>query len=170
MNNHLKWIVACALTSLTTSILAQENMHWYKNETACADVAVTVRSYCKRDEDLSMNSFCTKQQLTLKSADGKLIEKNNLLEKEPPSKEFHVLGSIRCVNGRDDKPYLYMIFDNGGNCDACEIDALMDLNGKWKKYDKKWFVSGSEKREIQKRSENWFKAKSFYLENKTEIK
>jgi hypothetical protein len=173
MNNFLKIALAClAGMAAITAVAAEDEMRWYTNEMTCANVTVTVtvQSYCKNNDDVSTNSFCTMQKMILKSGDRKAIVKKNLLEKEPARNEFHALSTLRCVTGREDKNYLYMTLDNGGNCDDCEINAVMDLQGKWKRYDRKWFVSGAEKQEITKRSAGWFKAEAFYLNNKIEIK
>jgi hypothetical protein len=171
MQHFLKNAFACLAGMVAiTAVAAEDDMRWYTNEMVCANVSVTVQSYCKNNDDVATNSFCTMQKMILKEGDKKSIVKKNLLEKEPSQNEFHALGSIRCVTGKNDKPYLYMILSNGGNCAECEIDAAMDLHGKWKWYDKKWFVFGVEKREINKYSKGWFKAEAFYLNNKIELK
>lgn len=170
LKTNLKLALSLLFGMGAIDAIAANDMHWFNNEMSCAGTKVTVQSYCKNDDDRLINTFCTRQKMILQDANGKEIVKSNLLEKEPARKEFHVLGSMRCVSGKDDKPYLYMILDNSGNCDACEINAIMDLNGKWKRYDKKWFVSGVEKRAIQKHSKDWFKSEAFYLKNKIEIK
>jgi rRNA processing protein Gar1 len=146
---------------------SEPEMAWFKNEMVCAGTKVIVRSYCKNEADEPVNSFCTKQGLILENLNKrKMID--NLLDKEPSRNDFHVVGLIRCVMGANEKPYLYVSLDNGGNCDNCEISAIMDLNGKWKRYDKHWYVSGAERKEISRRENDWFRQKSFLLKNKIE--
>lgn len=167
MKNTTKWLLACLGASAFSGAWALDDMHWYKNEMTCADVKVTVFSNCQNAPDVSANSFCVAQKITFVDAAGKEAKKKNLLDKEPARGDFHVLGSIRCVAGKNNKPYLFMIFSNGGNCDTCEIDAVMDLRGKWIRHDKKWFVRGAERRDINSREQRWFSStEAFYLENK----
>lgn len=170
MNRIKKILCFCIFISSIGNAWALEDMHWFKNELNCSDVKVTVYSYCQKEENTTMNSFCSQQKITFDNANGSQIKKENLLDKEPVRRNFHVLGSMRCVFGENQKPYLYMILDNGGNCDACEIDAVMDLQGRWKRYDRKWLVSGKEKLDIKKRENDWFhKTTAFYLHNKIEV-
>ncbi|MES2050042.1 MAG: hypothetical protein V4447_16705 [Pseudomonadota bacterium] len=156
-----------AFCSFVTSAFASDDMRWFKNEITCGSTQVIVRSYCKDDVDEPVNSFCTKQTLTVETLNKK-IEINNLLEKEPSLGNFHVSGLIRCVADTANRPYLYLTLDNGGNCNVCEVSAIMDLNGKWKRYGKRWFVDGKERKEIAKHEKAWFKHESFLLKNKNE--
>jgi hypothetical protein len=156
-----------AFFSFVTSAFASDDMRWFKNEMMCSNAQVSVRSYCKDDVDEPVNSFCTKQTLTVKTIDKK-IEINNLLEKEPSLGNFHVVGLIRCVSDSSNRPYLYLTLDNGGNCNSCEVSAIMDLTGKWKRYGKRWFVDGKERKEIARLENTWFKQESFLLKNKLE--
>lgn len=157
------------MTFTTISACAEsENkneMRWFRNELTCEDTKVTVRSFCKDEKEYSINSFCTAQSMSLEK-NGERITIRNLLKNEPVRDNFHTLGSVRCVMNSYMKPYLYLILDNGGNCDGCEINAVMDLNGDWKMYDKKWFSSGQERKEIKKGLKIWFRSPETYIENK----
>lgn len=165
--NIARVIYGLAFFSFATCALAENDMRWFKNEMMCADVQVTVKSYCKDDVDEPVNSFCTKQTLTVEAINKK-IEVKNLLEKEPWLGNFHVTGLIRCVADTSNRHYLYLTLDNGGNCNSCEVSAVMDLNGKWKRYGKRWYVAGKERKEITQNAHAWFKQESFLLKNKTE--
>jgi hypothetical protein len=156
-----------AFSSFVTGALASDNMRWFKNEMMCSNAQVTVRSYCKDDADEPVNSFCTRQTLRVETLN-KNIEVNNLLEKEPSLGNFHVTGLIRCVADTANKPYLYLTLDNGGNCNVCEVSAIIDLDGKWKRYGKRWYVNGKERKEIEMHETAWFKQDSFLLKNKIE--
>ncbi|MDO8653128.1 MAG: hypothetical protein Q7R66_13165 [Undibacterium sp.] len=163
----VKTVLAIALCSIAASALALDDMRWFKNELICAETKVIVRSYCKNEVDEPVNSFCTKQVLTLETADKK-IKIDNLLEKEPFLGNFHVAGLIRCVAVTSNKPYLYITLDNGGNCNGCEVSAIMNLHGKWKRYGRRWYVAGIERKEISRHENAWFKQESFLLKNKIE--
>jgi hypothetical protein len=163
------WIaVVFQLCLITTSAFAEYDMRWYRNEMICETVKVTVLSYCKNDADERANTFCVQQKLILENQGKKKI-KNNLLEKEPSRNDFHSVRSLTCVKAKNDKPYLFLSLGNGGNCDACEVSATMDLNGKWKRYDRRWYTSGDERKVMTIGDEKWWRQDSFFLINKTEV-
>jgi hypothetical protein len=104
------------------------------------------------------------QTLVLERPGKKKIARN-LLEKEPSRGYFHSVGLVRCVAGNS-RNYLYLSLDNGGNCSGCENQALMDLDGNWKRYGNRWYARPAEKEDIARHHEAWFKQESILLENK----
>lgn len=147
------------------SAFAEDEMRWYINEYACADIKITVRSYCRDEGNPGPNSFCGKQTLTARRLDGTSFRRN-LLTHEPYKDYFRIAGSLRCGIGASSKPYLYIVLDNGGSCADCEIDGVLSLtDGRWKKYGKRWYAKGKERTDIARREYQWFKQEAFYLEN-----
>lgn len=165
--NIARAVYGLAFYSFAMSALAEYDMRWYKNEMTCEDVKITVLSYCKNDVDEKVNTFCVQQKLILENQGTKKI-KNNLLEKEPSRNDFHSVRSLTCVKAKNDKSYLFLSLGNGGNCGTCEVSATMDLNGKWKRYDRRWYTSGNERKIIAAGEKKWWRQDSFFLINKME--
>lgn len=159
-----------ALLAMTLSIQAQysfaDDMRWFKNELTCADTKVIVHSYCRNEPNYSANTFCVEQSITLEKAEGKKITQN-FLNKEPSRGDFHSVRSLACVAG-DHAHYLYVSLGNGGNCDTCENDAVMDLRGRWRRYGSRWYAPKRERAEIASHEQRWFKQGTELLENKIE--
>ncbi len=160
-------ILIFPLAMFSTNVFAADDMRWFTNETVCDEVKITVLSYCQNDVDEMVNTFCVQQKLILEKNEKKIMLEN-LLEKEPSRNEFHSVRSLTCVAGKNNKPYIFFSLGNGGNCNDCEVHATMDLNGRWKHYDRKWFVSGRERKDIDRQEKVWWKEDSFYLKNKIE--
>lgn len=152
------------LSTFPPLAFSEEDMRWFKNEIVCADTKVTIRSYCRNEGEQPVNSLCTKQTLILEKLDGTKTSRN-LLDKEPSRGGFHAVGLIRCVKS-ENKHYLNLTLDNGGNCSTCELDAVTDLNGKWKRYGQRWYASASERDDIAKHEQGWLKQEPFLLKNK----
>lgn len=127
----------------------------FNNETTCHGVNVAIESHCGKKSERGINYTCTYQTISLTQSDGKSISKD-LLEKEKLD-NYHIATSLRCVSAKT-KPYLFILFDNGGSCDDCEVAALMDMKGKWIFYGSLWLVSGNEKKEIKRSRGAWLKA------------
>ena len=160
-------VLGLVFFSFATCVLAEYDMRWYKNEMTCEDVKITVLSYCKNDADERVNTFCVEQKLILEKQGRKKI-KDNLLEKEPSRNDFHSVRSLSCTKTKNDKFYLFLSLGNGGNCNTCEVSATMDLNGNWKRYDRRWCTSGNERKFIAIGEKKWWRQDSFFLNNKIE--
>lgn len=166
MEKIYQWLVAGFIAGAVGNVWALDDMHWYKNEIRCAEVKITVYSECQNAPDLAKNTACFNQKIEFNHPDGRQYKKNRLLEREPVRGNYHALSSIRCAAETEGEPYLYMILDNGGNCDDCEIDAVMNLRGQWMRYDRKWLTQGGVRRDIAMRQDDWFKMEAVYLKNK----
>jgi hypothetical protein len=138
---------------------------WFKNEVQCADARVVVRSYCEESQAteymIHSNNMCTEQELTIERP-GKRKVRRNLQEHQ--GEEFLLVKSFTCVKGGG-TPYLYFGLSNGGNCDTCESDAILDLSGRWKRAGNRWFANKGEKRTILQAMNAWRKIESVRLRN-----
>lgn len=155
-------ILACC--SVSGFAVGKYHMAWFKNELMCGDTKVTIRSYCRNEPNAPINSLCTMQTLILERSGTRKIMRD-LLEKEPSQGYFHAVSSVRCV-ASDTRKYLYLSLDNGGNCTGCESQAFMDINGNWKLYGNRWYAHSTERKEILRHRDSWFKQESILLENK----
>jgi hypothetical protein len=142
----------------------EDDMAWFKNELMCADTKVTIKSYCRDEPERRVNTLCTMQTAVMEKSGKKKIVRD-LLEREPSRGYFHSLRSVRCVSGNTGT-YLYLSLGNGGNCIGCENQAVMDLDGRWKRYGDRWYARSIEKEDIERHHEAWFKQESILLENK----
>lgn len=165
MNNLLRIGFVFLCMSVAEVVQATQDLHWYKNEMLCEGVKITVRSFCEDEPNLDVNTFCTAQSMSLEKNSEK-IEIKNILKHEPVGGNYHSLWTIGCVVAPDNTPYLILGLANGGNCIGCELDAIIGLDGKWKQYGKKWFVTGTEKLRISKNKKNWITKENFLLKNK----
>lgn len=151
----------------------KQDWQWFVNQTTCAGHQITVRMKCDAlDHNNGWHRFCGEQQIIFTDSKHQVIKKD-LGEKDDliPDGPRH-LGVIRCVdqtnqsNPIDEPGYLLMLFDNGGNCDTCEIDGVMDLEGNWKRYGNTWFTKSKLERQKIK-ALDWDKYQEFYISNKT---
>jgi len=53
----------------------------------------------------------------------------------------------------------------GGSCDTCELEAIVGLDGRWKRYGKKWAASAAEQRDLRQSEATWHKEPVFDLPN-----
>ena len=146
------------------------DMYWFKNETACDGVKITVRSFCAITErghvTIQHNNLCTEQDLVIENgrSERKILD---LLEHEPSDDDTHIATGLRCVSAGK-KHYLLVSMGNGGNCDTCENDAIVGLDGQWKRYGTRWFnLRKSEKAQIEKQQRAWFKQSPLFISNTT---
>lgn len=159
MHKKVKWFSATLLWSCGTAVMAADpDMFWFKNETQCGDAKVVVRSYCEvsahANAVVQFNSGCTEQELVIAQPGTKAV-KRDLLEHEPVGDDFHVASTLRCVQAGKQR-YLLVTLDTGGSCDTCETQALLTLDGRWKRYGSKWQATpASEQREIRLREPSW---------------
>ncbi|NRR30292.1 hypothetical protein HSX11_08830 [Oxalobacteraceae bacterium] len=166
--NCLIWL---ALLAFGGKAAADEHeMFWFKNEMQCGVAKVVVRSLCEQSDPtrgvVPFNSLCSEQELRITQPGSKPV-KLDLLARETDMENFKIVSSLRCGEA-ENKPYLYMMIDNGGNCDKCEIDAVIDLQGRWKRYDKRWLTkAAAERKAISKKEAEWFRQEPFYLQNIT---
>jgi hypothetical protein len=163
----LRCFAAITALVLCSSVHAAEkdgaaNRMSFKNRLACQNVAVEVESYCAEKSEQGINYSCVDQKIILSEKGGRSVTKD-LLEKEKED-NYHIATSLRCVSTAA-KSYLLVSLDNGGNCDDCDVAALMDLSGKWIYYGDRWFVSSAEKTEITNSRDKWLRAKPLRLEN-----
>lgn len=163
-------IVFFLLNATYTYAGTDPEMYWFKNETACDDVKITVRSFCAITErehaTIQHNSLCTEQELVLENGRGekKVLD---LLEHEPSDDDTHIATGLRCVSAGQ-KHYLLVSMNNGGNCDTCENDAVIGLDGRWKRYGARWFsIKKLEKNQIEKQQRAWFKQSPLFISNTT---
>jgi len=150
------------VAGMSGAYAAEEKEFRFLNTMTCAGVKVEVSSICSKKSDEGTNYSCTNQSISLDRNDHGSIRKD-LLEKENYD-NFHIATSLRCVSAKG-KDYVYVMLNNGGNCDDCEVNALIDLNGKWIFYGDKWFVSGSEKRRIRKAAKAWLRVEPLMIDD-----
>lgn len=141
---------------------AEEKDFRFSNTMACGGVKVEVLSICGEKSDEGINYSCATQSINFERNDRSSIRKD-LLEKESFD-NFHIATSLRCVSTKV-KKYVYILLNNGGNCDDCEVDALIDLNGKWIFYGNRWFVSGLEKARIRKSEKTWLRVEPLMIDD-----
>lgn len=139
---------------------------WFKNEIVCADTQVIIQSFCENNVNSPVNHLCSGQKLILKRPGEKAVVRN-LLEKEKGD-DLRIATGMRCVSTKK-KHYLYISIENGGNCDECEIFAIVDLKGRWRRYGNQWFSPLNEQMEITKSEGNWLKRDSFSISNKIKM-
>lgn len=150
------------------AMAAAPDMFWFKNETQCGDAKVVVRSYCevaqRTNAVMQVNNGCTEQELVI-AQPGKKVVKRDLLEHEPVGDDFHIASGLRCVEAGTHS-YLLVTLDTGGSCDTCEIQALLALDGRWKRYGSKWqSTPASEQHEIRLRESSWKRVPSYPINN-----
>lgn len=147
---------------------AEPEMFWFKNATECASAQVTVRSYCEVSQHANAvqqrNTGCTEQQLVIAKPGHKDITLD-LLEHEPVGDDFHVASSLRCV-AAGKQHYLLVTLDTGGSCGTCELQALVGLDGRWKRYGKQWkSAPAAEQRAIRQGEPGWRQAPAYQITN-----
>lgn len=151
---------------IDASAASDPQYFWFKNEMQCADAKVTVRSYCEASAPsvyavVHRNTMCTEQQLLIERP-GKKKVRRNLLEHE--RRDYLTARSLSCVKSGD-TTYLYVSLANGGNCNTCESDAILDMSGRWVRDGRRWFASGAVKRGVNNQQESWYKQDSLRLIN-----
>ena len=147
-------MISLSLLATASAAFAKDDVKWFKSEMTCAGTRIIVHSQCPDPHDSLLE--CENQVMTLQKPDGKVIDAGYLQAKQKHSSEVLVAASIHCVAGAEKKPYLFMSFGNGGNCDECESYGVIDLDGNWKRYGKNWYVSGAEKNDISSKESTWF--------------
>lgn len=162
--------IALALLGLCGGVVqaAEPDMFWFKNATECAGAQVTVRSYCEVSQHANAvqqrNTGCTEQQLVIARPGHKDVTRD-LLEHEPVGDDFHVASSMRCV-AAGKQHYLLVTLDTGGGCDTCELQAIVGLDGRWKRYGKQWqSTSAAEQRAIRQSESGWKQTSSYQITN-----
>ncbi len=151
---------------LHASAATEPEYFWFNNEMQCANAKVTVRSYCEASAPIEgatvqRNSMCTEQQLLIE-APGKKKVRRNLLEHK--RRDFLVAWRLTCSQ-IGATPYLYLGLANGGNCDTCESDAVLDLSGRWVHDGRRWYAGGAIKRAIISHEGAWYKQDYLHLTN-----
>ena len=68
--------------------------------------------------------------------------------------------------GTSSSPCAGGLGDTGGSCDTCETQALLTLDGRWKRYGNKWqSTPASEQRVIRLREPSWKLAPRYPINN-----
>lgn len=166
--NCLIWL---ALLALGGNAAAEDHeMFWFKNEMQCGAAKVTVRSLCEeRDHTgavVPYNNQCLEQELRIEQPGAKPV-KRDLLERETSKDTFRIATALRCTEAGG-KQYLHVMIDNGGNCDECETSAVLDLQGHWKRYGKRWLSTPpAERKTMSQQGAKWFQQDPFFLRNIT---
>ncbi|MET3135463.1 hypothetical protein AAKU55_005773 [Oxalobacteraceae bacterium GrIS 1.11] len=155
---------------VNVSSALDHEMYWFKNETTCFDAKIAIRSFCEvsfnKNATMQWNDVCSEQEIIIEKGSNKKISLN-LLAHEPWHGEYHIATGLRCI-GDGNKYYIYVDYDNGGSCDICEVNAVVDTNGKWKRYGRNWLgTSKQEKINILKKERNWIKTPQFFIPNST---
>ncbi|RZT10050.1 hypothetical protein SAMN05216319_1501 [Duganella sp. CF402] len=169
LSMHKKMISAALLWACGAAAQAADpEMFWFKNETQCGDAKVVVRSYCEVSQRanavVQVNSGCTEQELVI-TQPGKKPVTRDLLEHEPVGDDFHIASALRCVEAGKQR-YLLVNLDTGGSCDTCELQAVVGLDGRWRRYGSKWkSTPASEQRAIRLREPSWHLAPRYPINN-----
>ena len=160
-------LVALLTSGAIAHAAADPEMFWFKNETECGGAKVAVRSYCEVSEHASAvnprNAGCSEQQLVI-TRPGKPAITHDLLEHEPVGDDFHIASSLRCVAAGKEH-YLLLTLSTGGSCDTCETQAIIGLDGRWKRYNGKWSAPSAEEHAIRRSEADWKKTPAFDLPN-----
>lgn len=135
---------------------------WFKNETQCDGYKIKISSLCTENPDVSFNSECGSQQLHIQDALGKKIVMN-LLSKETLD-NWRIASAMRCIK-TSGKSYLHFVLDNGGSCVGCEVEAMVDMRGKWVRHDRYFFGTAREKQQINAATKNFRKIEVFWITN-----
>jgi len=160
-------LLAALLACSAAAQAADPELFWFRNETRCGEARVTVRSYCevahRANAVEQRNTGCGEQQLVIEQP-GKKVVKRDLLEHEPVDDDYHIASSLRCVEAGKQR-YLLINMSTGGSCDTCELEAIVGLDGRWKRYGEKWTASAAEQRDLRQSQGAWGKAPEFDLPN-----
>jgi hypothetical protein len=160
-------LLALLWAGSAAALAAEPESFWFRNETKCGEVRVTVRSYCevahRENAVMQRNTGCGEQQLVIEQP-GKKVVKRDLLEHEPVEDDYHVADSLRCVSAGKQR-YLVINMSTGGSCDTCELQAVLGLDGRWKRYGDKWTAGAAEQRALRESEATWRKEPVFDLPN-----
>lgn len=64
--------------------------------------------------------------------------------------------TLRCVPAGGRK-YLHVQLSTGGSCNGCEIDGIMGLDGRWKRFGERWMAPKAERRNLEQAAGSWGK-------------
>ena len=161
-------LAAFATFSLSAASAEPAKMFWFKNEVQCAGEKIVIRSYCevtfRENASVQVNHICSAQEILFRAPDAKQ-RTVDLLKKEPWKGEMHVVNSLQCIPHSKHR-YFLLSYGNGGNCDTCELEALLGSDGKWKRYGNKSFpMSLAEKADIDAHLMEWQRARSVQITN-----
>lgn len=113
---------------------------------------------------MHVNHICSAQEILFHAPDGKQLTVD-LLKKEPWKGDMHVVNFLQCVPHPQHR-YFFLRYGNGGNCNTCELEALLGSDGKWKRYGNKLFpMRRAEKADIDTHLTRWQQAPSVQITN-----
>lgn len=159
-----KFFLLAYFACVAAQAAPDDEYFWFKNVARCDAATVTVRSYCEPDRYGSRtNTKCTTQELVIEQA-GKAKIRRNL--KVLRGEDYLLVKGLACTRSGG-KSYLYLGMDNGGNCNTCESQAIVDLSGRWKKIGKRWFAGKAERKQITRDLNAWQQQEDVSLPNTT---
>ena len=158
-------LCALALLGGVAQAAPDEEYGWYKNEMRCGEARVLVHSYCAQSDHTGQvsksNTLCTSQMLTIERPGRKPILRDLHARR---FREHLIARQVTCTRSSGDY-YLYMSLDNGGNCDTCEAQDILGLDGRWRMVRNRWLIHGDEKRRITQDLPAWVKQEGLWLNN-----
>jgi hypothetical protein len=141
-----------------------DDKHWYKNEFSCWGKKYVIRNYCENEPDRSVNKRCDSEELALDvNGANKVV---SLHAHQPYKDDIFWLSTATCGEVNN-KKYFYLNFDNGGNCEGCEVSATLSDQGTWVHFGDKWFVKKTMRNKILRAQTKWSKSSSYFVTNKT---
>lgn len=151
-------LAALAAFSLSAVSAETNEMFWFKNEVQCAGEQIVIRSYCeitfRENASVQVNHICSAQEIFFQAPGGR-HRTVDLLKNEPWKGDMHVVNFLQCVPSAQHR-YFILRYGNGGNCNTCELEALLGRDGKWKRYGNKSFpMSRTEKADIDTHLPRW---------------
>jgi hypothetical protein len=162
----IRFLLALALCGFASLAHADDgdDKHWYKNEFSCWGKKYVIRNYCENEPDRNVNKRCDSEELLLDV--GGIAKVVSLHSHQPYKDDIFWVGTVQCGE-IDDRKYFYLNFDNGGNCDECEVSATLSDDGTWVHFGDKWFVKRTLKKKALRAQRKWFKSPSYFIKNKT---
>ncbi len=117
---------------------ADREFYWFVENVPCEGYTVTVRSNCMDEPEFTTNGFCPEQEVLIKSPSGK--QTKTRLNLRQYRTEMLQAYSFLCHQGNNNHMYLLIAFSNGGNCNVCESQQILGIDGKWVTRGGKEFV------------------------------
>jgi len=158
----MKIFLLAYFACVTAQAAADTEYFWFKNVAQCGRAQVTVRSYCEPNQfGYTTNTKCTMQELVIEQP-GKSTVRRDL--KVLRGEEYLLVKGLSCTSSGG-KKYLYLGMDNGGNCEGCESQAIVDLSGRWKRIGARWLAGKVERKHISRDLKAWQQQEGVSLPN-----